>query len=280
MNPADIPEDQWVIDYDNDPEDIRDQMELFLFKFPEVGRENITELMFEFQKFDLDRDGKLEEDQALHLLERKGTAKTLLELREMMNKMTNESEDRRINFLKWSTCYYEKSWMLLHRFTNQKAYEEAMENIQQAKNMAMKVEEEMRLAKANDEKIAKERAEQLEKEAKLTGVAGMKAFFQRKAEESREDKTLTNEQRIKQEAARRREMREAKVRQRAAEEAAKKAQDSAFCRMKAEQEMAEARAKADHDKELLDQIKKDELRQKREEFKRKHEAIFGGTPKK
>ena len=60
----------------------------------------------------------------------------------------------------------------------------------------------MERARAAEELAAQQRAERLEKEAKLTGVAGAAAFFARKAEESG-DATKTNQQKITEEAARR-----------------------------------------------------------------------------
>jgi hypothetical protein len=60
--------------------------------------------------------------------------------------------------------------------------------------------------------IEKERlkAEEIEKESHLSGVKGRAAFFKRQAENTG-DITKSNEQRIKEEAARRKELREAKA---------------------------------------------------------------------
>ena len=63
-------------------------------------------------------------------------------------------------------------------------------------------------AKEIEEAKAVKRARELEEEAKMTGVKGAAAFFKRAGEGSG-DSTLTNKEKITQEAARRRELREA-----------------------------------------------------------------------
>jgi hypothetical protein len=65
-------------------------------------------------------------------------------------------------------------------------------------------------AKLKKEEEAAARAKQIEEESKLSGVAGMRAFFFRQAE-STQDATKTNEETIKEEYARRKALREAKA---------------------------------------------------------------------
>lgn len=60
---------------------------------------------------------------------------------------------------------------------------------------AREVEEAMEAAKREEEEKARIRAEELEKESKMTGVQGMSAFFKRQIE-GQSDTTLTNEQRV------------------------------------------------------------------------------------
>ena len=81
-----------------------------------------------------------------------------------------------------------------------------------AGEIAKKAEEEMRAAAEKKEKEAAERAKALEEESKLTGVAGMRAFFFRKVE-SAQDSTTSNKESIQQEFQRRKALREAKAKE-------------------------------------------------------------------
>eukprot|EP00604_Paraphysomonas_vestita_P000881 CAMPEP_0174819118 /NCGR_PEP_ID=MMETSP1107-20130205/2160_1 /TAXON_ID=36770 /ORGANISM="Paraphysomonas vestita, Strain GFlagA" /LENGTH=149 /DNA_ID=CAMNT_0016032023 /DNA_START=481 /DNA_END=930 /DNA_ORIENTATION=- len=96
-----------------------------------------------------------------------------------------------------------------------------MEQAQLAGERARKLEEEEAQRKAAEEEAARLRAEEIERESRLTGVAGMSAFFKRQIENAG-DATQTNEQKIKEEAARRKALREAKKKEQEALDAANK----------------------------------------------------------
>ena len=79
-----------------------EQLELFLWKFKDVQREDITEKLDEFLKFDKGKKGELEENEAMMLLEARGETKTFRELRQMVADMDIDT-NHRLSFLviKW-----------------------------------------------------------------------------------------------------------------------------------------------------------------------------------
>lgn len=240
---------------------------MFLWKFSDIGRGEATALLEEFLRFDLNQCGELEEDQAMMLLEHRGETKTALELREMVREM-DKNRDHKLNFLEWACCRYRKSWEELHTFADENARQAALTQMAAARAQAERVQAEMAEVKRREEEAAARRAAELEAEAKLTGVAGMSAFF-RRAAESTADTTKTNEQRIKEEAARRKALREA-------EQAAKKAAEAAAAagrsREQVEAEMAAAKAAADAEEAAKEAQRKEEERQRRAAFKAAQQA--------
>mmetsp|Transcript_38481 Transcript_38481/g.52132 ORF Transcript_38481/g.52132 Transcript_38481/m.52132 type:complete len:101 (-) Transcript_38481:55-357(-) len=72
------------VDSSMDPKDPKDQLEMFLFKFPDVQRSNITHLLDEFTKFDRNKTGSLQIDEAMMLLEHRGETKTLKEFSDLV----------------------------------------------------------------------------------------------------------------------------------------------------------------------------------------------------
>jgi len=218
------------------PEDAR---ELFLWRWKDVTRDSINEHLREFKKFDLLKTGELEENHAMMLLESRGETKTARELRETFSRI-DVNNNRKISFLEWCCYIYEKDFTETNSFVDQDARNAAMAEVEKAAEAARAVEEAAAKAKADEEAEAKRRAEELERESQLTGVAGMSAFFKRQIE-SAGDATQTNEQRIKEEAARRKALREAKKKEQEAKEAAEKVKSAE----EVEAELREARARAE-----------------------------------
>lgn len=233
-----------AVDTSADPTEPKDQLEMFLYKFPEVGREDLQTLLNQFIRFDRLRTNKLEEDAAMMLFEARGHVKTFVELREMA-KAFDFDGDHTLSFLEMATGIFEKDWVELHNLGDRAEYEKAMRVIKEAE--------------AAREEAAAKRAAELESEAKLTGVAGMRAFFARQAEKTKDGgddpEGLTNEQRIKAEAARRKQLREAQEGNAQEKIAKQKAEAEA----RAIREAAQAKA---------------ERARRQAEFKAKHSAIF------
>lgn len=256
-----------VVDSSNDPKDPRDQVEMFLFKFPDVQRSNIEQLLTEFLRFDKTKTGNLEMDQAMMLLEYRGETKTVKELKNMITGLDADSSGK-LSFLEWCCGYYEKSWVDLHEFTDTKAYETAMEAVHAARNAQDLARKAMEDAKAREEEAARQRAEELEAESKLTGVSGAAAFFKRQMVS---DSTEDNMAKIKADAARRKALREARIaeKQRLAEAENKKLSAEEAMRAIEEQKLEQARIKAEEDAKV-----KAEQKAKRDAFKAKQRAMF------
>jgi hypothetical protein len=125
------------------------------------------------------------------LLEHRGTVKTAKELMEMCGDM-DKDKNHRITFVEWCCAMFHKNYDELFNFVDEEARERAMEEAMRFGEEAKQAEEEIARANRQKELQAQLRAAALERESKLTGVAGMKAFFARKVEV-----TKTNEQQVR-----------------------------------------------------------------------------------
>jgi len=204
-----------------------------------VSRQDINNELREFKKLDLNKTGELEENHAMMLLERRGDTKTALEMRETFARI-DVNNNHKLSFLEWCCYVYDKDFAETNNFVDAEAREAAMAEAQAAGEAARALEEAAAKAKADEEEAARKRAEELERESKMTGVAGMSAFFKRQIESSG-DTTKSNEQRIKEEAARRKALREAKKKEKEALDAASKTKTAE----EVEAELQEARRRAE-----------------------------------
>ena len=96
-----------------------EQAEYFLRKFNrhgDINRPKVMILKKEFEVFD-DRPGgphgELEEDQAMRLLESRGEAHTLKEIRAMVESIDLD-QNHKLSFLEWACAIFKKSWVDLH----------------------------------------------------------------------------------------------------------------------------------------------------------------------
>jgi len=197
-----------------------DMRELFLWKHKDVTRPQVDEELKSFLAHDISKSGELDEHEAMMLLEHRGCAHTAVELRALLAEI-DKDKSHTINFLEWLCFWFKKNYDELNDFVDEEARERAYAEAHAAGESAIKAQEAIEAAKLAEEEAARKRAEELEAESKLTGVAGAAAFFKRQATE-RVDTTMTNAQKITEEAARRRELRDAKKAQAAALEAALK----------------------------------------------------------
>eukprot|EP01038_Epipyxis_sp_PR26KG_P008708 gene8708-11767_t len=193
---------------------VEEQREFFMWKYRDIPRTELNELLSEFKKFDAGNKGELTEVEAMKLLEARGETKTATELRAMIADI-DKDKNHCVSFLEWCVCIYHKNWEELNDFVDEEARARAMEEARLASEAAERAALEILHAAEEKERLAKERADKLEEESKLSGVAGMKAFFARQAEGA-SDVTKTNEQTIKEEAARRKVLRDAREKQNAA----------------------------------------------------------------
>jgi len=182
--------------------------ELFLWRFKDVDRAKVMVMYKQFVKFDPKLTGEISEREAAMMFEKRGSVKTATEIRSIVEAM-DTNKDHKLNFVEWCCAYFKKDFAELNNFVDETARESAIKEAMIFGKQAKQVEEEIEKARLNKEVQAQLRAAAIERESKLTGVMGMKAFFARKAEGT-VDCTKTNEQQIKEEAARRKALREAK----------------------------------------------------------------------
>lgn len=213
-----------------------EQRELFLWKFKDVSRASVTEEYEGFLKHDVTKTGELDEHEALMYLEHRGLAQTATEFRTLMSTI-DKNKDRSVNFLEWCCFIYKKDWEELNFFVDEEAKAAALAEAMAFGLKAQAAEAAIAEAKRLEEEKAQKRAVELEEEAKLTGVKGAAAFFKRQAE-STGSSTMSNKERITMEAARRRELRDAKKAEEAAKAEANKVKT-------AEEVAAEVAAKAE-----------------------------------
>lgn len=213
-----------------------EQRELFIWRFKDISREQVTTEYKHFKKHDLKNCGNLDEHEALMLLEHRDMAHTATELRVLLSEI-DKDKDRRVNFLEWCCFFFKKDWLELNNFVDEESRANAIAEAMAAGERAKLAEAAIAEAKRLQEEKAKKKAAELEEEAKLTGVKGAAAFFKRAGESATGESTLSNKERITQEAARRKALREAK----AAEE---KAKSEASKVKSAEEIAAEVAAKA------------------------------------
>lgn len=142
------------------------------------------------------------------LLEHRSMTKTASQIRGMISAM-DADKNHNVSFIEWCCAVFEKSYDVLNDFADEEAREKALAIARVAAEKAKIAEEEIIKAKELEELTIKLKEAEIEAESKLTGVAGKSAFFKRQAENTK-DVTLTNEEKIKAEAARRKALREAK----------------------------------------------------------------------
>lgn len=188
---------------------IEEQRELFLWKYRDISREDVTNMMRDFIKHDIGHKGHLDEHEAMMLLEERGIVKTAKELRAMVSTMDVDN-NHRLSFVEWCCAMFERSYQELNNFSDEDARQAALLQARTMGEETRKIEEEIQAARRKKEEEAEARARQLEEESKMTGVAGMRAFFFRQVEGA-SDVTKTNEQQIKEEAAKRKALRDAKT---------------------------------------------------------------------
>lgn len=145
------------------PEDAR---ELFLWKWKDVSRKEVNNLLIEFRKYDYSKTGELEENHALMLLESRGETKTVIEMRETFNRI-DTNKNHKLSFLEWLCYVYNKDYEETNTFQDNEARAAAMEQAQLAGERARKLEEEEAQRKAAEEEAARLRAEEIERESRL-----------------------------------------------------------------------------------------------------------------
>ena len=108
-----------------------EQMELILWKFGaahSITREEITERLNEFLKFDRSNTGELEENEALQLLEYRGDTRTFRELRTLVAEMDLDN-NHKISFVEYACAIYRLDYFSLNDFADEEARQAALKVI-------------------------------------------------------------------------------------------------------------------------------------------------------
>lgn len=144
-------------------------MELFIWRWKDINRVDISERLKEFKKFDLNKTGELEENHTMMLLESRGETKTAVELRAMVAEI-DKDHNHSVNFLEWCCAIYNKSWEDTNNFADDEARLAAMEEARKAGEKAKLVEDSIAATKAATEAAAAKRAAELEAESALVSL--------------------------------------------------------------------------------------------------------------
>ena len=105
-----------------------EQMELILWKFGTahgISREEITERLTEFLRFDRSHTGELEENEALQLLEFRGDTRTFRELRTLVAEMDLDN-NHKISFVEYACAIYKLDYFSLNDFADEDARQAAL----------------------------------------------------------------------------------------------------------------------------------------------------------
>jgi hypothetical protein len=150
-----------------------------------------------FKKFDRKSQGELDEFEALQLLEDVEQTKTATELRRALKEM-DKDKNRKLSYVEFCCCYFEKSYEELNNFADEGARQAALAAAKEAAKKQEAIKEAMEAVKKAEEEAAAKRAAEIEAESKLTGVSGMKAFFARQISNTAESAggTMSNEQKV------------------------------------------------------------------------------------
>jgi len=252
------------------------QAEFFLLKFIPHGvtRHEVSILLNQFQKFDLKRQGELEEDEALHLLEFRGETKTASELRKLIADIDID-KNRKLSFLEFACAVLGRSWQTLHEpvgdpdslleLEKLKIQAEEHKNQSESEREAKRLEEEkalnsylqksvekdlaiqkhteleasIRKKKEEEEKKKLEEEEKRKHDVSKGGVKGRAAMFDYTAHDTA-DPTSKNAEQIKAEAASRKAKAQSEHDLKKAEDEARKAEEEA-------KKAADAKKKAEED---------------------------------
>jgi hypothetical protein len=257
-------------------DELEEQRELILWKYNTIPRDEINRLLIDFKKHDLQKRHLLDEHEAMMLLEHRGETKTVAELRQMVKEF-DANNDHLLSFLELFCGLYGKKVEDFNDFATEEERQAALDACRKSAEEAKKAEMEILARKAAEEEAALRKAQEIEAESRLNGVEGKKAFFKRQADNV-VDKTKSNEQMVREEAALRKQLREAKLKEKQAIEAA----NTQRSKEDVEREIKEAALKKEQEAAEIEAKKKaDELeqrRKKKEELNAKWSKDGGNIP--
>lgn len=167
-------------------ETLDEQRELFLWKFRDITREEVSVLekvklvvslwLFgfsvlkniqqQFRSFDTQNRGELDEQHAMRMFERRGSIKTAKELRQLVAAM-DSNNNKKLSFVEWLCTHFGKSIEDLNDFVDEDARARAMEEAMRHGAEAKAIAEAIERAKQQKELQASLRAAAIERESKM-----------------------------------------------------------------------------------------------------------------
>jgi hypothetical protein len=142
---------------------LEEQRELFLWKFPEVSRVEVTAMLKDFRRYDMSKKNGLDYYELMLLMEYRGCVMSAMEIMGMVGNEYHDSHTR-LSFVEWLCAYFMKDYQEMFVYVNDSGkLEEAMKYSEEARRL----EEEMKRDEEMREMRASIRAAALERESKL-----------------------------------------------------------------------------------------------------------------
>eukprot|EP01035_Chromulina_nebulosa_P036936 gene36936-49831_t len=96
---------------------MEEQREMFLLKYSDVSRDEVSSMLNDFIRRDIGRKGYLDEYEAMILMEDRGIVITAMELHAMMHEV-DLTKAQKLSFLSWCCAYFHKSFEGLSRHSD------------------------------------------------------------------------------------------------------------------------------------------------------------------
>eukprot|EP01031_Cornospumella_fuschlensis_P018670 gene18670-22867_t len=98
-----------------------EQREMFLWKYRDVKRTEVNELLHDFKKHDLGAKGVLDYHETMMLLEHRGTVRTAKELMDLVGEM-DKDKNLKVSFIELCCALFQKSYDDLFTFVDEEAH--------------------------------------------------------------------------------------------------------------------------------------------------------------
>ncbi len=145
---------------------LEEQRELFLWKYTDISRKDVNEMLKDFRRFDIGNKGGLDYYELMLLMEHRGCVMTATEIMGMVGNEYHDSSTR-LSFIEWLCAYYMKDYqdmfVYVDEASRQAALDEAMKYTEEARRLELEIERSQQLR----EMRASIRAAALERESKL-----------------------------------------------------------------------------------------------------------------
>jgi hypothetical protein len=145
---------------------LEEQRELFLWKYSDVPREDVNEMLKDFRRYDFGHKGGLDYYELMLLMEHRGCVMTATEIMGMVGNEYHDSSTR-LSFIEWLCAYYLKDFQDMFVYVDEASRQAALAEAMKYTEEARRLEEEIEKARQLREMRASIRAAALERESKL-----------------------------------------------------------------------------------------------------------------